>query len=218
MVQEELDAIDAASRAINRITRNGRFAEFELTNGIVLSVKTVPPLLLTAVGNEFKFPDPPVVFIEEKGRDEPNPNDPNYVRECSELLDQQNLALNDLILAVGSSCHSVPDGYFKPEEDGWVSQVEFAMRIAGKPIEIEKDDATKRYLQWLRFYALETNVDVALAQSLPYQLAGIREGEIEEVIASFQRDPQRRTDNGSPSEAGRPNGNQSNRSSRRARK
>lgn len=217
---EEIDAIEAASRAIKRITRNGRFAEFELENGIVLHLKTVPPLLLTAVQAEFKYPEPPNVMIEEKGRNEPNPNDPGYIKECEEVDLARNLAINDVVLAVGTAFKSAPEGYFGPDEQDWESPVMFASGVAGKTLDIEpkEGDRTKRYLQWLRFYALETNIDVALATSLPYQLAGIREGEVEEVIESFQRNAQWGSDNGGEAPTSGSNRNQPNRAARRTRK
>jgi hypothetical protein len=216
-MQEENNAIDAVSRAVDRITRIGRFAEFELSNGIVLTMRPVPPLLLQAVNNEFPVPDPPVVYMEEKGRDEPNPNDPAYQKELERIAEAQDLAVNDLTLAVGTSVKSVPEGYFPPESDEWIEQVEFANRIVGIDVHIEHSDKTKRYLHWLRFYAMETASDIALVRGLPMQLAGIREGEIEEVIESFQRLPERGTDNSGQTEAGSSNGHSNNRAARRAR-
>lgn len=216
-MNEELKAIDAVSRAIDRVKRVGRGATFELSNGIVLKIKSVPPFLVQAVQNEFKPPTPPKVYIDEKGRDEENPNDPEYLRLLVDLDRQQELAINDLFLAWGTEVLSVPEGYFKPEEDDWMSLVEFAQNITGKEIHIDRNDKVKRYLNWLRFYALETGGDIALATSLPMQLAGIREGEVEEVMESFRSLPERRTDSQTPVEQGNNNGHSANRAARRAR-
>lgn len=214
---DELEAIDAVSRAINRVTRHGRFAEFELSNGIVLKLKPVPPLLLQAINQEFVQPDPPVVYMEDKGRDEPNPNDPAYIKEVEALAAKQELAVHDLLLGVGTEVKSVPEGYYPPESDNWIAQVEFARDLSGRFFKIEKDDTIRRYLCWLRFYALETGGDVALATGLPMQLAGIREGEIEEVVESFRGLPEWGANpDGSP-EAGSQNGDTANRATRRSR-
>lgn len=216
-MNREMESIDTVSRAVDRITRSGRFAEFTLTNGIVLNLKPVPPLLIQAVSQEFVTPDPPVVYIEEKGRNEPNPNDPEYQRQLEKLSEDQNMATNNLVLAIGTSVKSVPEGYYLPEQDEWIANIEFASRISGKELKIDREDNIQRYLCWLRFYALESLGDMVLVQSLPGQLAGIREGEVDEVLESFLSLPARRTDNGSEVEAGHQNGDTANRRTRRAR-
>jgi hypothetical protein len=216
-LSEEVEAIDVVARAVDRITRRGRLVDFELSNGIVLTIKSIPPLLLQAVNNEFQLPDAPKIYMEEKGREEENPHDPNYLKECQRITEQQDLAISDLILAIGTNVRSVPDGYFPPESDDWIETVEFANRISGKPLTIDRDDVTKRYLFWLRFYALETGGDVALAQGLPMQLAGIREGEVEDVIDSFRGIPEWRADPEGSATSGSQNGDTANRAARRSR-
>lgn len=216
-MERELHAIDAVSHAVDRVTRKGRFAEFELSNGIVLTMRPVPPMLLQAVNQEFAPPDPPRVYIEEKGRDEPNPNDPEYAKTLLRLSAEQDLAINDLVLAVGTTVKSIPEGYFGPDEDGWIANIEFANRLTGRNLVIDKEDSIRRYLQWLRFYAMETGMDVALATGLPLQLAGIREGEVEEVVDSFRSLPERRADPNGASAPGSTDGDSTNRATRRAR-
>ena len=216
-LSQEIESIEAVSRAVDRVKRVGRGAEFTLSNGIVLKIKSVPPFLVQAVQNEFKTPAPPKVYIEEKGREEENPNDPEYLRKLLELEDQQNLAINDLFLAAGTEVISVPDGYFGPEQDDWIAVVEFAQNITGTDVHIERDNPIKRYLHWLRFYALETGADVALATRLPMELAGIREGEVDEVMESFRSVPERRTNTQDTIEQGNSNGHTANRATRRAR-
>jgi hypothetical protein len=214
-VQEELDAIDAVAHAVDRITKRGRFAEFKLQNGIVLNLRPIPPLLIQAVNQEFHTPDPPKVYMEEKGRDEPNPNDPAYLKELERLAEAQDLAVESLTLAVGTSVKFVPEGMFKPEDDGWIEQIKFANKLVGIEMQIDEDDPTKRFLYWLRFYAMESASDIALVRGLPTILAGIREGEIEEVLDSFRRLPERGTDPVSEAEAGGENGNRATRRRRR---
>lgn len=216
-MQNELNAIDTVARAVDRISRRGRFAEFTLQNGIVLSVRPIPPLLLTAVNDEFHIPDPPVVWLEDKGRNEPNPNDPNYLKEIQRLADAQDLAVENLTIAVGTDVKFVPEGFFKPEDEGWVEKIEFANKLVGIDIKIEAEDKIKRYLQWLRFYAMESAMDISMVRNLPTMLAGIREGEVDEVLDSFRRLPERGTDNVGDDQTGDQNGNRGNRRQRRAR-
>lgn len=215
-MNDEVEALDIVARAVDRITQKGRFAELKLTNGILLGLKPVPPLLIEAVNNEFKLPEPPTVYLDEKGRDEPNPNDPEYQKELKRLEEVQNLAITDLILGVGTRAISVPEGYFMPEDDGWVASVEFANQLSGVTLKVDAEPGIRRYLQWLRFYAIESSTDLALVTGLPLRLAGIREGEIEEVVDSFQRLPERGTDNVGSITPGSQNGHTANRAARRS--
>jgi len=214
-LHDEMQAVDAVQRAADRVHRRGRFGDFELSNGIILGLKPVAPLLLNAVQEEFTPPDPPKVYMEEKGRDEPNPNDPAYLAEVERLSNEQSMAVNNMLLAAGTVCKSVPEGYFAPEDEGWIEQIAMAGEVTGRPIEIHTDQKIKRYLCWLRYYALETNADIAILTSLIIQLGGITEGEVESAIESFRRLPERGPDTSSEIEAGNQNGNSANRASRR---
>lgn len=216
-MQESIESIDLVSRAVDRIKRRGRFAEFTLSNGIVLTIKSVPPILVQAILKEFEPPPPPKVYMEEKGRDEENPNDPNYLRELAALEERQSTAINNLYLGVGTTFKSVPEGYFSPEEDGWIEKVEFAANLTGSHVNIDKQPGVKRYLCWLNYYAMETATDMLLCQGLPLQLAGIREGEVEEVVESFRGVQERGADTDGGSETGSENGHSANRAARRSR-
>lgn len=218
-MQTEIDSMEAVARAVDRITKKGRFAELKLVNGIVLQCKPVPPLLLNAVMAEFPDPEPPTVYLEEQGRNEPNPNDPAYRQALLDAGEARDLAVNNVVLATGTSIISIPEGYYKPEDEEWVAGIEFAARMAGKEIKVEpaEGDPTTRYLQWLRWYACESGMDIALIQSLPYHLAGIREGEIDEVLDSFRGVPERGADPTPEVEAGGEDGDRDNRAARRSR-
>lgn len=215
-MQEELDASEAVSRAIDRVKRVGRFAELELSNGIVLTLKPIAPFMITALSKEFEPPPPPKVFLEEKGREEENPNDPAYIRELERLNEASNLAMNDLVLALGTAVKSIPEGYFPPEDDSWIEQVEYAFSVVGQDIKIEREDKIRRYLHWLRFYALETLVDTSMATSLYWSLVGIAEGEVAEALDSFRNIPKRGADSVSAPAETSENGNSTNRATRRA--
>lgn len=214
-MREELESIELVARAVDRITHKGRFAEFKLSNGIVLNLRPVAPLLLQAISNEFKTPPPPMWNNPEKDREEPNPNDPRYLKEIEELTLKQYDAINNCLLGVGTSVKEIPEGYFPPESDNWIASVEFTSSIAGKKVHIDTE-GIQRYLCWLRFYALETSMDVIVATSLVTQLGGIKEDEIEEIAESFRGLPERGADTDSPVETSNSNGDTANRATRRA--
>lgn len=172
-----------------------------LSNGIELLIKPMPPMLLTAVTTSVPEPPVPMIFLEEKGRDEPNPNHPDYVRAMDERAAVIGLATTNLILYACSSVVSVPEGIYKPEDEGWVKLTEMA------GIKFDKDDPAERYLAWLRSYAVATMDDMKMVQNLPLQLAGISEAEVDEVEDSFRGTEERGAVEELPVEVGSENGN-----------
>lgn len=215
-MQEDLSTIAAVSNAIQRLVRKGRDAEYTFANGIVLKIKPVPPYLLMALDNEFPDPEPPKIFMEEKGREEPNPSDPGYLLALAENENRKALAVNNLVLAIGTEFVSVPEGMYGPEEDGWLKNLEIVAKITGKTLDFDLEDPISRYVAWCRFYALESSTDITIATGLTYNLTGIREGEVASILAGFQSGDERGADsNGNVPGVGE-NGNQPNRPARRA--
>lgn len=208
----ESNAIRAASEALEQ---NPYLVKKELTlsNGIILKLKVIPPLLISSVGNTIPEPEVPVVFIEDKGRDEPNPNHPAYINALKKRDDELNLATMNLILYAGTELKFVPEGLYKPEDQGWRKLA----LMAG--MEFDENDPGECYIAWLRSYALSTLKDLEQSQTLPLMLAGVTEEEVARIANSFPGGEERGTDNPVPTEIRSENGDnlqQPNRRTRRA--
>lgn len=199
--QSELES--AGIQAASRAAKNQGFEvakEVTLSNGVVLKIKPMPPMLLTSVQNSIPEPAIPVVFLEDKGRDEPNPNHPEYIRAMNERAEALAMATSNLILYACTSAVSVPEGVFGPDDDGWVRLTEMA------GIKFDKNDKIERYLAWLRSYAVATIDDMNKVQTLPLQLAGTMETEVEAVQDSFRSAEVPGADSELPDEIGSKNG------------
>lgn len=183
-------ARDAAIAVINgeRAEIADKPGELTLSNGIVLRLKAPPQHLIREVSSRVPAPEIPVVMIEEKGRKEENPSDPDYQAALVKWNNDQALAAADVALLMGTECLSVPPDMFRPEEDGWLS----FLKIVG----VEPDLGTpseahpltpERYWAWLRFYALRNDEDSFLAVRSPLWLANLSEEDVAKTIASFRR-------------------------------
>lgn len=161
-----------------------------LSNGIVLRMKPMPPLLLNAIANGIPEPDVPMLYVPEDDRHEANPNDPNYQKALNDRLTNISLRIIDATLSVGTELISVPDNLVKPENDSWLNRIKLAGHI------FDKESQEERYLAWLRFYAVETQADLNKINTIPLQLAGLQEAEVEEVINTFRGGEARGNDNG----------------------
>lgn len=176
------DEIPAGVNLADEIARSlrGNGGQVKLSSGIVLQLKPVPPNLLREVSLQYPDPEVPVVYIESKDRTEPNPNDPDYLRAKEQMLLQRMRASIETLILVGSEPISVPDGMYEVDDDGWMEDFD----ILG----IKPDISTprRRYLAWLKLYALQTELDIGIVQMGVQRLSGVTEIEVMRALRSFR--------------------------------
>src|SRR3990167_5649715 len=77
--------------------------EVALSSGIVIGFKNVPPLLLSDAVARVVKPEPPKIVHEDKGGvEEPNPNDPDYVKALELWQTASTEAASNVALMVGT--------------------------------------------------------------------------------------------------------------------
>lgn len=133
--------------AIEIVGRNVR-STFTTHNGIVLEFAKVSRLAVVDAGRQIKEPKPPMVFIEDKGRSEDNPNDPDYLRAVQEVQYERGMVTITLLLALGTKIQHLPRGIEGPDGDEWLE----ILQASG--IAIPTDNKRLRYCAWLKYIAL----------------------------------------------------------------
>lgn len=182
----EMRALEAAAQA----RRDGQQMPetVELSNGIVFRVKPVPPLAIRQATMRVAKPQVPKVLIKEKDREEENPSDPTYLEEMEAYEEATSLAALDAVLLLGTKVESLPEGIFPDKEDEWVEDLRFL------GIEFDTENPRARYLAWLRFYAIGSDEDLVRLLAGPMAMAGVKEGDVAEAVASFRSGTARGTD------------------------
>lgn len=216
-LSDEAEALEVVSKAMARRLGHNR-SELTLSNGIVLEFRSVSPILTGAVRGELelKLPKPPVVWLEEKGRSEENPNDPDYLASLERQQHLNDIAMSDVITYAGVDIKHVPEGIYSPDDDRWLSDPRIIMaRRAG--LEFDDTDSIKRKVVWMRLYAIEDYVDARLWDEVQTELIGIREEEVQEALVGFRDIPERPADRNGAAPVASENGNTGNRATRRAR-
>jgi hypothetical protein len=176
------DVLDQVSReADNQGDTKGLI---KLTSGVVVRTRPVPILVIQKVSARFKLPEPPVVYLEEKGRNEPNPNDPRYLAECERITTEQRLAIVDAMIMLGTEVVSVPGELFKPESDEWIEIVEY---LTGETI--PRDNKRLRQLYWLKYYAIQGADDLIALERAIVKEMGVPETMVSEALSSFRDQP-----------------------------
>lgn len=132
--------------------------EFTTSNGVVLKLKAVPPLLVMDVQRRFVEPVPPKVrnFDKGEGDDAPleeNPSDPGYQRALNEHRQTVGEASNAIFIVRGTEIVSIPDGVSKVEDPDWAEDIGEFTGIDVPAV------GRRRYYAWMKYVALASMDD-----------------------------------------------------------
>ena len=170
------EPIEAAASAVEEVQDD----TLTLQSGVVLRLKPISPGLLRRAAAKIPEPEVPRVYLDEKQREEENPNDPRYLQALGERSEKQALAQMDVAILYGTDVKLVPKGVLKSDGD-WAEPF-LEDRILS---EVDLDSFRKRYLNWMLFYALRGSDEAKLFARI-IALCGLTEAEVAEVMASFR--------------------------------
>lgn len=178
-----------ALRVLNGIVAQNRVApkEIELQNGIVLKTKPVSEVVLRTVVQRIPKPEVPMHNFgpEDAPVREPWPDDPAYKEDMKNAMARRNQALAHACQVVGTECLSVPEGYFTPDQDGWID----LLRIVGAELEPSAlGTPMDRYAAWLEHHAVTGFFDLNKITQAVLMLSAILEEEVWEAIQFFRSD------------------------------
>lgn len=144
--------------------------------GVVLEVLGITPETYNAVIRKFESlePQPPLVHLASKGRTEPNPNDPEYIKRFKTWQGNKTLAIMSALYALGIKVVSVPDNMPGPDSDDWAE--EHRLSSLGTT-----NSAKERFIFWLQGKALSVNKVIAERERNAILLAAIRVMGVAEV-------------------------------------
>ena len=170
-------------------------------SGVVLALKRVPPFLVRDAQRNLKRPKPPVVFIEEKGAEEENPADPDYIEELERFQEKLGDVANGVYMVRGTRVLTVPEGMEKADGTEWSSQI---AELTGLEI---PESGYKRYFAWLKYVALDTMDDFFGVIGKIAMLGGVvKEADVAQAMETFRGDEVGDADRESVPEAGAVNG------------
>lgn len=101
----------------------------QLSTGYWVKVKPISVSIIADVQAGIKDPPVPEWYNDEKGRAEPNPNDPLYAQALDEANAQRNIAVTDAMILFGVE---LVEENGEPAEmdalDGWLPKLKFLER------------------------------------------------------------------------------------------
>lgn len=156
-----------------------------LSTGVKLRLKKFPkmviPDVLKAVDDKHGGrPKVPTVFLKDKGREEENPDDPDYQAAVQAYQMRQAAVINDALIMRGTELLSCPKGVKGMNDPDWLA-LEQASETPGL------DNEYVRYLTWVKHVAALDDEDVRKIIQEVGRLIGISEADVSEAVKSVRR-------------------------------
>lgn len=141
-----------------------------LNCGAVLEVLGITPEAYNAVIRKFDAiePQPPIVELKSKGREQENPNDPKYIKDHDQWKSNRTFALLLVLYALGVKVAHVPEGMPGPDSQEWMEEFSLSgLQQTGSPKE--------RLIAWIQYKAISLNKTLGKVEREAILLAAIRQ-------------------------------------------
>lgn len=164
--------------------------EWESTHrpGLRFKLRKMSRMALVEAGRKVIDPKVPVVWIEDKQRDEPNPNDPDYKEELNRAAWTRSTTIVNTCLVLGTALISTPDDLDSIESTEWIEQLEFI------GLEVPPGKYA-RYAAWVRYYALDDDELTDLVIHIQRFNGVVTEQDVQQAAEEFKSIETRDTDN-----------------------
>lgn len=131
-----------------------------LKTGVRVRLVPVSASLLSEVTSRIKDPDVPMWKNEDKGRVEPNPNDPTYLRQLDDAATERGIAAMDAMVMFGVD---LVDGV--PEDDSWLKKLKVMEKMGRLDFgAYDLEDEYDREFLYKRFVAIDNDTITMIAQ------------------------------------------------------
>lgn len=162
----------------------GSNGHIELSTGVVLRSKAISRNIFADILSEHVAPHIPSVYNHDKGREEDNPQDPEYLDQMRRYNTQLARAMSDALIVLGTEFESKPDSLPSYDDETWLEEVNL--------LRIYKTTSRKgRYLAWVKTVAISTDDDFkAITESVKRSM-GVPEGDVADAAKRFRPDAKR---------------------------
>lgn len=181
-MSREKDLSEKVADVVNEVEDEERNDDniITLSSGVKIRLKPVNQHFIFQVMSKFKPPKVPVIHDKKKGRDEENPNDPDYQNALEQYVADQAQAGNDTCLLRGIDVVETPKGFMKHDSAQWKEEME----ILGIPTDSER----LCYLSWLKAIAIPTHEELNTVLEGIGRLTGVTEADIASAAEGFRGD------------------------------
>ncbi len=151
-----------------------------MSTGVVFRIKDTGVMALDAIRRKMLKSEPqvPEVYIEDKGRKEPNPNDPGYIKAKQEWDQELTDKLINASIVMSVEIESLPEKFPTIEDCSWADKLKY--------IDLDvPEDAYGRKITWVKYCAAPTTEDIYSLFLACARRAGVTEEDVAEASAMF---------------------------------
>lgn len=149
-----------------------------LENGVELNVRRISPIIYADMVKKYKKPQPPIVFVESKGRKEENPSDPTYIEALNEWEAMISTTMIDSSIVAGTSVKHVPDGILKHDSEDTIDM----LNVMG----VDTSSKNTVYLHWVKYIAAVGDDDISNILSAVARKSGVAEDDVQTASTMFR--------------------------------
>jgi len=172
------------AQVLNEVTETKDPQTWISSNGIVFRFKRVSRMIIADAGRKIRDPKVPVVMNEDKGREEENPNHPDYIEALADANYRRGMLAVNVYLSMGTEIVTLPEGIVPPEDCSWEEDLAaFDLDIPAK--------GKARYVAWLKYYALNDDDSSELTLAAMRYGGATLEEDVSAAEAGFQDTDQR---------------------------
>ncbi len=196
MTAKQAATPEEAAAAVSEGDDKIDLTEVTLPNGVKLKLHKSPPFALQQAVANLTPPKVPIWRNPGKGRDEENPNDPDYIQALAQYQGQTGQAALNALFLFGVEVVSVPKGMQAIEDTTWSDELAFLdMAVPDDP------NSRVRKLMWLKVVAIDKEEYLEDVSNKLFALQGLSEEDIAAAIDSFRGGAAGGSDNGSGPDA-----------------
>lgn len=177
-MNKEISENEEAASVVLAVGKKARLPDDGIVEvkGIKVRIEPVPVNLIDDVTSRIKDPDVPTFYNEDKEREEPNPNDPQYLRDCEEAEMTRNRAAMDAMVLFGID---LVEGL--PEDDSWIKKLKYLERLERINLSnYDLDDELDREFLFKRYIVADANIIGLISQA-----SGVSPEEVSRIEDSF---------------------------------
>ena len=148
-----------------------------LLSGVRVRLNPVSTSLIDAVTNKIKEPEIPI-WVDDDGKERPNPLDPQYEKDLSEVTRLRGLAAIDAMVLFGVD---LIDGL--PPDEEWLTKLEYMEKMGLIDIlkDYDLDDPVMKELVYKKFVGVSNDIVEQITA-----ISGLKPKEVEAAEDSFQ--------------------------------
>lgn len=148
-----------------------------LSTGVKVKFTPVGASLIDAINSKFVQPEPPMMMIEDKGREEPNPMHPDYIKALNDHERAKGNAVIDALMVFGVE---LVDGM--PEDESWVDKLKFLSKQMNQDVTgLDLTDKFERELAYKRLVVFS-----ALDMDTLFRNTGVTQEAIDAAKENFR--------------------------------